>query len=198
MAGGVALRLGNLVAQYAWAFAGLSVTNIICASLTVSTTSSLQLSSVHISGTTMNCFLDGRINRAEILFPGVACFLVAVFLGDAVHPSNAKDDQEKLNMPGCHICTMKKKSGGVVVSSSVAIGKRLLQHKEVKKNLGYIFIMESPKTMTMRMTNLHMRQDLALQSSSFRSSRDGQSRLCPLINIENFSSSRSRTDTLRL
>lgn len=35
MAGGIFLGLGNLVAQYAWAFAGLSVTNIICASLTV-------------------------------------------------------------------------------------------------------------------------------------------------------------------
>ena len=27
-------------------------------------------------GTTLNFFLDGRINRAEILFPGVACFLI--------------------------------------------------------------------------------------------------------------------------
>ena len=45
----------------------------------------------------MNYFLDGRINRAEILFPGVACFLVAVFLGAAVHSSNAKDDEQKLS-----------------------------------------------------------------------------------------------------
>ncbi|KAK3139855.1 hypothetical protein QOZ80_5AG0391580 [Eleusine coracana subsp. coracana] len=86
MTGGIALGLGNLVSQYAWAFAGLSVTNIICASLTV------------VLGTTINYFLDGRINRAEILFPGVACFLVAVFLGAAVHSSNAKDDEEKLSV----------------------------------------------------------------------------------------------------
>jgi len=45
----------------------------------------------------MNYFLDGRINRAEILFPGVACFLIAVFLGAAVHSSNAKDDEQRLN-----------------------------------------------------------------------------------------------------
>ncbi|TVU50087.1 hypothetical protein EJB05_01444, partial [Eragrostis curvula] len=86
MARGIALGLGNLVAQYAWAFASLSVMNIICASLTV------------VIGTTMNYFLDGRINRADILFPGVACFLVAGFLGAAVHSSNAKDDEEKLSM----------------------------------------------------------------------------------------------------
>jgi len=35
MAGGLFLSLGNLVSQYAWAFAGLSVTNIICSSMTV-------------------------------------------------------------------------------------------------------------------------------------------------------------------
>lgn len=46
----------------------------------------------------MNYFLDGRINRAEILFPGVACFLVAVFLGAAVHSSNAKDNERKLSV----------------------------------------------------------------------------------------------------
>ncbi|EAY83227.1 hypothetical protein OsI_38436 [Oryza sativa Indica Group] len=88
MAGGIALSIGNLISQYAWAFVGLSVTNIICSSLAV------------VLGTTMNYFLDGRINRAEILFPGVACFLVAIFLGSAVHSSNAKDEEEKLSMSG--------------------------------------------------------------------------------------------------
>jgi hypothetical protein len=58
-----------------------------------------------VTGTTTNYFLDGRINRAEILFPGVACFLVAVFLGAAVHSSNASDNQEKLRMSGnIHPC----------------------------------------------------------------------------------------------
>lgn len=44
----------------------------------------------------MNYFLDDRINRAEILFPGVACFLIAVCLGSAVHSSNSADNRKKL------------------------------------------------------------------------------------------------------
>ncbi|KAM0937484.1 putative ureide permease [Dioscorea sansibarensis] len=84
LAGGIMLSLGNLVTQYALAFVGLSVTLVITASLTV------------VIGTTMNYFLDDRINRAEILFPGVGCFLVAVCLGAAVHSSNATDYAQKL------------------------------------------------------------------------------------------------------
>ncbi|XP_062102152.1 ureide permease 3-like [Humulus lupulus] len=60
MAGGVVLSLGNLSTQYAWAFVGLSVIEVITTSITV------------VIGTTLNYFLDNRINRAEILFPGVA------------------------------------------------------------------------------------------------------------------------------
>ncbi|KAF5449528.1 hypothetical protein F2P56_029963 [Juglans regia] len=91
MAGGVVLSLGNLSAQYAWAFVGLSVTQVITASITV------------VIGTTMNYFLDDKINKAEILFTGVGCFLAAVCLGSAVHASNAADNKEKLkNLPsGC-------------------------------------------------------------------------------------------------
>ena len=44
----------------------------------------------------MNYFLDDKINRAEVLFPGVACFLIAVCLGSAVHSSNAADNKAKL------------------------------------------------------------------------------------------------------
>jgi len=40
--------------------------------------------------------LDDKINKAEILFPGVGCFLVAVCLGSAVHSSNTADNQAKL------------------------------------------------------------------------------------------------------
>lgn len=47
-------------------------------------------------GTTLNYFLDDKINKAEILFPGVACFLIAVCLGSAVHSSNAADNKAKL------------------------------------------------------------------------------------------------------
>ncbi|XP_052173012.1 ureide permease 1-like isoform X2 [Diospyros lotus] len=85
MAGGVVLSLGNLSTQYAWAFVGLSVTEVITASITV------------VIGTTLNYFLDGKINKAEILFPGVGCFLVAVCLGSAVHASNAADNKAKLS-----------------------------------------------------------------------------------------------------
>lgn len=45
----------------------------------------------------MNYFLDDKINKAEILFPGVGCFLIAVFLGSAVHSSNNADNKAKLN-----------------------------------------------------------------------------------------------------
>ncbi|XP_062087188.1 ureide permease 3-like [Humulus lupulus] len=84
MEGGVVLSLGNLSTQYAWAFVGLSVTEVITASITV------------VIGTTLNYFLDNRINRAEILFLGVGCFLVAVCLASTVNSSNAADNREKL------------------------------------------------------------------------------------------------------
>ncbi|XP_038896251.1 ureide permease 1-like isoform X1 [Benincasa hispida] len=84
MAGGIVLSLGNLSTQYAWAFVGLSVTEVITASITV------------VIGTTLNYFLDDKINKAEILFPGVACFLIAVCLGSAVHSSNTADNKSKL------------------------------------------------------------------------------------------------------
>ncbi|OMO93422.1 Ureide permease [Corchorus capsularis] len=85
MAGGVVLSLGNLSTQYAWAFVGLSVVQVIGSSITV------------VIGTTLNYFLDDKINKAEILFPGVACFLVAVCLASAVHSSNSADNKAKLS-----------------------------------------------------------------------------------------------------
>ncbi|KAL2349163.1 hypothetical protein Fmac_003163 [Flemingia macrophylla] len=85
MAGGVVLSVGNLSTQYAWAFVGLSVVEVVTSSITV------------VIGTTLNYFLDGKINKAEILFPGVGCFLIAVCLGSAVHSSNTADNKAKLN-----------------------------------------------------------------------------------------------------
>ncbi|KAI3959319.1 hypothetical protein MKW98_018909 [Papaver atlanticum] len=85
MEGGPLLSVGNLVNQYAWALVGLSVTEVVCSSVKV------------VIGTTLNYFLDDRINKAEILFPGVACFLVAVFLGSALHSSNLPDNKAKLS-----------------------------------------------------------------------------------------------------
>ncbi|CAA7036293.1 unnamed protein product [Microthlaspi erraticum] len=84
MAGGVGLSIGNLATQYALAFVGLSVTEVTAASITV------------VIGTTVNYFLDNRLNRAELLFSGVGCFLVAVCLGSAVHSSNSADIEAKL------------------------------------------------------------------------------------------------------
>ncbi|XP_074274797.1 ureide permease 2-like [Silene latifolia] len=84
MAGGIVLSVGNLSTQYAWALVGLSVVEVVTASITV------------VIGTTLNYFLDDRINKAEILFSGVGCFLIAVFLGAAVHKSNAADNKAKL------------------------------------------------------------------------------------------------------
>uniref|UniRef100_A0A7C9DFP2 Ureide permease n=1 Tax=Opuntia streptacantha TaxID=393608 RepID=A0A7C9DFP2_OPUST len=81
---GVILSMGNLSAQYSWALVGLSVTEVVSCSISVTI------------GTTMNYFLDSRMNKAEILFPGVGCFLIAVFLGSAVHKSNAADNIQKL------------------------------------------------------------------------------------------------------
>ena len=49
-----------------------------------------------VKGTTVNYFLDDKINKAEILFPGVACFLIAAFLGSIVHSSNMADNDLKL------------------------------------------------------------------------------------------------------
>ncbi|KAL1317564.1 hypothetical protein AAHE18_15G142200 [Arachis hypogaea] len=90
MAGGVVLSVGNLSTQYAWAFVGLSVVEVITSSLTV------------VIGTTLNYFLDNKINRAEILFPGVGCFLIAVCLGSAVHSSNTADNKTKLDSFSSH------------------------------------------------------------------------------------------------
>ncbi|GER43802.1 ureide permease [Striga asiatica] len=85
MIGGIFLSVGNLSTQYAWAFVGLSVTEVITSSITV------------VIGTTMNYFLDDKINRAEILFPGVACFLIAVCFGSALHSSSAADNKAKFD-----------------------------------------------------------------------------------------------------
>ncbi|XP_021756838.1 ureide permease 2-like [Chenopodium quinoa] len=85
MVGGVVLSIGNLSTQYAWALVGLSVVEVVGSSITV------------VIGTTLNYFLDDKINKADNLFPGVACFLIAVILGSLVHSSNASDNKKKLS-----------------------------------------------------------------------------------------------------
>ncbi|KAG8048747.1 hypothetical protein GUJ93_ZPchr0009g1895 [Zizania palustris] len=85
MSGGIFNGLGTLATQYGWAFVGLSVTEVMASSLKV------------VIGTTLNYYLDGRMNKAWILFPGVGCFLIAACLGSLVHSSNSADNQEKLS-----------------------------------------------------------------------------------------------------
>jgi hypothetical protein len=55
-----------------------------------------RLSDLRTSHACRNYFLDGRINRAEILFPGVVCFLIAAITGLLVHASNVDDHNTKL------------------------------------------------------------------------------------------------------
>ncbi|CAM6095449.1 unnamed protein product [Calypogeia fissa] len=86
LASGFFLSLGNLGTQYGWPLVGLSATNVISSSIST------------LMGATMNYFLDGRINRAEILFPGVGCFLVAACLGSVLHGSNTADTKAKLQL----------------------------------------------------------------------------------------------------
>jgi len=97
---------GNLLTQYALAFVGLSVTETVESSITVvmgaldnfsyrslfhaRAPSTCEVCTTWhevlcpLTGTTLNFFLDGRINKAEILFPGVACFLFGAALIDKV------------------------------------------------------------------------------------------------------------------
>ncbi|XP_061347292.1 ureide permease 1-like isoform X3 [Gastrolobium bilobum] len=111
MAGGVVLSVGNLSTQYAWAFVGLSVVEVIASSITV------------VIGTTLNYFLDDRINKAKILFPGVGCFFIAVCLGSAVHSSNTADNKAKLNDFSSH-----HKDAAQYVFLSVPIDSRDLEN----------------------------------------------------------------------
>ncbi|ONI30986.1 hypothetical protein PRUPE_1G286600 [Prunus persica] len=109
MTGGVVLSLGNLSTQYAWAFVGLSVTEVITSSITV------------VIGTTFNYFLDDKINRADILFPGVGCFLIAVCLGAAVHSSNAADNKVKLDsLSSDHIDAVKVSNTSMIPNEAAS------------------------------------------------------------------------------
>ena len=100
------------------AFVGLSVTEVVASSITVVAGSQILLSFITVSrycrhvyhrlyhvkcftvaaGTTMNYFLDDRINNAAVLFPGVGCFLLAACLGSWLHASNVADIDRKLGV----------------------------------------------------------------------------------------------------
>ncbi|XP_057834075.2 ureide permease 1 isoform X2 [Cryptomeria japonica] len=120
MIGGLVLSLGNLATQYAWAFVGLSVTEVVSSSITV------------VVGTTMNYFLDDRINRADILFSGVGCFLIAVCLGSAVHASNAADNEKKLDASSIVSLERMKYTG----TEETQYGNLRDQHSMVDEEIG--------------------------------------------------------------
>lgn len=120
MFGGLVLSLGNLATQYAWAFVGLSVTEVITSSMTV------------VIGTTLNYFLDDRINRAEILFPGVVCFLIAVCFGSIVHASNAADNKAKLS----HYFNNNNDERSKSVSESKEVSDIIDGQKDLENSIG--------------------------------------------------------------
>ncbi|KAF9590654.1 hypothetical protein IFM89_036146 [Coptis chinensis] len=78
-------------------FVGLSVTEVVTSSITVVIGTTLNYFLDDRINKALNYFLDDRINKAEILFPGVGFFLIAVFLGAAVHSSNGADNKAKLS-----------------------------------------------------------------------------------------------------
>ncbi|KAG6546979.1 hypothetical protein Mapa_011595 [Marchantia paleacea] len=87
MLGGMALCFGNISMQYSLALVGISLTEVVSASIAV------------VGGTTVNYFLDKGLNKASILFPGVGCFLVAVIIGSFCHASNDADTKAKFVLP---------------------------------------------------------------------------------------------------
>lgn len=60
MAGGIVLSLGNLATQYAWAFVGLSVTEVVSSSITVVIGKRFSFSSI------MNILFDATILMLDV------------------------------------------------------------------------------------------------------------------------------------
>ncbi len=58
----------------------------------------------HLSEQGFQCCLH-RINNANVLFPGVACFLIAAITGLFLHASNTDDIQQKMGIKGGHWLT---------------------------------------------------------------------------------------------
>ncbi|KAF6262348.1 ureide permease-domain-containing protein [Scenedesmus sp. NREL 46B-D3] len=73
LAGGFCLAFGDLGMQYATALLGLSIGPPLLNALTV------------IIGVVLAYFLDGGINKPQLVFPGMACAAVAIALGAAAH-----------------------------------------------------------------------------------------------------------------
>ena len=118
MAGVAVLKIGNLSTQYVWAFVGLPVVEVVSSSINIiagTNTWNINLplhfmALILLAGFLPRCFcyviiilnyLDDKINRAKILFPGVGMLLSPTHLGSAVQPSNAADNKTKLNKLPC-------------------------------------------------------------------------------------------------
>ncbi|CAL5225855.1 g8638 [Coccomyxa viridis] len=76
MASGFCIFFGNLAEQYALALAGVTIAVPMFSSCIV------------VLGTVLNYFADSGLNKATILFPGVACFAMAVIAGASTHIFN--------------------------------------------------------------------------------------------------------------
>uniref|UniRef100_A0A383VZ22 Uncharacterized protein n=1 Tax=Tetradesmus obliquus TaxID=3088 RepID=A0A383VZ22_TETOB len=86
LAGGFFLAFGDLGMQYATALLGLSIGPPLLNALTV------------IIGVVLAYFLDGGINKPQLVFPGMACAAVAIALGAAAHVVGER--QRKQAAPG--------------------------------------------------------------------------------------------------
>eukprot|EP00249_Psilotum_nudum_P009078 c21694_g1_i1 orf=280-1566(-) len=134
MLSGLALCIGNIAVQYSLAFLGISLTEVVSASVAV------------IGGTTINYFLDNGLNRAKLLFPGVGCFLIAAILGSFCHASNAADINAKLNLDTLERFTSKQDSSKLMhntllteklLESSCSIAGLDVENDGGSKSVGY-------------------------------------------------------------
>ncbi|KAK9815205.1 hypothetical protein WJX73_010931 [Symbiochloris irregularis] len=73
MAAGAFVQFGNFGVQWGCALCGVIITMAANGSLIV------------VIGTTLNWFLDDKVNKPELLFPGIGCFLIAVIFSVATH-----------------------------------------------------------------------------------------------------------------
>ncbi|CAL8466195.1 g5731 [Coccomyxa elongata] len=83
MASGVCIFFGNMAEQYALALAGVTIAVPMFSSCIV------------VLGTVLNYFLDKGLNKATILFPGVACFALAVVAGALTHVFNEEHQNKR-------------------------------------------------------------------------------------------------------
>ncbi|GBF92541.1 ureide permease-like [Raphidocelis subcapitata] len=82
VAGGATLSVGDVAMQYTTALLGLSIGPPLLNATTV------------VLGVVLTYFLDGGINRPELVFPGMACATLAIALGAAAHALSHRQQQQ--------------------------------------------------------------------------------------------------------